>query len=234
MISPEKINVITDLERIRSMVESAGKFRTNYDDLLNVISGLNSRCSQYSTASRIAIRCDVIDNVISLVNFDELSTQLNNDIIEKAKPKMGLQWLPLTTHLTDLSLDNYQMDEIESMKLYLPPEGTKLTKKNKKDVVKFLDAQRRAVDYSTQFLNEFSYFEDTMQSRRDTLAKEVLSNIPYLVNEHYKEVYKYMMKNGEYTIPEKITIETGLEIPFKNKQSEFLKGAIKTICEAYI
>ena len=39
MISPEKINVITDLERIRSMVESAGKFRTNYDDLLNVISG---------------------------------------------------------------------------------------------------------------------------------------------------------------------------------------------------
>lgn len=227
--SPEKNNVILDLNRIREVVSSAGKFKTNYDDLINVIGALNSRCVQYSKLSKVAIQCDVIDGIIASVDFKDLTTKLNQKIREKSKPDVGLQWAPVNGSLSEINLEPYQIDEIENMKLFLPDSP-----KNRREVSRFSGFQKNALAYITSFLRDFDYFETSLQKRRDNIIKSFLVNIPFIANEHYKEVYKVMTsKGGEYAPPEHLTIG-GVEVQFKNKQTEFIKNAIKTVCEECI
>lgn len=228
--SPEKNNVITDLNRIYESISSAGKFRKNYDSLMDVISSLNSRCKQYSTLSRTAIKCDVIDNLIASINYDKLSAELAEKIRKEAKPEVGLQWADINGSLSDINLESFSTDEIEGMKISLPePEA----KKSKKEIYAFSGYQKRAINTTKSFLSDFDYFENELQKKRDSITNQFMLNIPYLVNEHYKIVYNAMTSDENYSFPEKITIN-GIDVPFAKKQKEFLKNAVKTICENLI
>ena len=228
--STEKNNVITDLNRIYESISSAGKFRKNYDSLMDVISSLNSRCKQYSVLSRVAIKCDVIDNLLASINYDKLSTELVEKIKNKSKPDVGLQWADINGSLSDINLDPFQTDEIEGMKISLPPPDAK---KNKKEIYTFSGYQKRAINITKTFLTDFDYFENELQKKRDSITTQFMLNIPYLVNEHYKVVYKAITSDSEYTFPERITIN-GIDVKFEPKQKEFLKGAVKALCENMI
>lgn len=224
--SPEKNNVINDLNRIYEVVSSAGKFKTNYDDVVNVIDAMNKRCNQYSLVGKNAIKCDIIDGIVNGINFDALNKELERKINAKSKPSVGMQWNPLTSYLLDMSIEPYQMDELESMRLYSGITGKKETKK-------FINSQKRALAYMSEFINSFDYFESGLQKRREKFISEFDKNIPFLVNEHYKVVYNSMTVGSNYTMPAEITFD-GITVPFTPKLGDFLKGAIKSICERFI
>lgn len=222
--SPEKSNLLSDINRMYEVVSCAAKFKTHYDDVINVISGIDSRMSQYNSIGKNAVKCDIIETVIKSLNFDKMGEELKTKIKSKSKPMSGLQFVPIISSLNEFSLDAYQQDEIKDMFANLPEDGSK-----KKKASKFLDAQRRAINYMKQYVNDFEFFEKGLIKRRTAIISSVESNIPYLINEHYKVVYKTMTEDG-YSIPSSITVGDK-EIPFVNKQRDFIKGAINELCK---
>lgn len=228
--SKEKNNVINDLNRIYETISSVGKFKDNYDDMLNVISALNQRMSQYSALSHNSIKCDVIDNVISAINFDELGTAFTKKINDGTQPVVGLQWTPINFSISEIDLSPYQLDEIEAMRMTISKGNTKSKKRELKNL---MDCQSRAITYLRDYLNDFNYFENNLQRRRDAITTALLNNVPFLVNEHYKIAYKSMISGNKNTPPESITFED-ITIPFTPKLKDFVKGAINSLCEQFI
>lgn len=221
--SPEKNNVINDLERICDTISSAGKFKTNYEELKHVIDALNERCVQYNSLSKSSVRSDVIDALVESIDFDNLSKDIVKKIRDNTKPEDGLQWEGLQ-RIDDVELPLYQTDEIESMHMYFPQT---INSSARPQMRKFMTHQANAISYAKEYLNIFTTFEDTMQKYRDECISRMQDNIRVIVNEHYKVVYN-KRNNKDYLIPDTIIID-GVELPFKQKQSDFIKSAIKVM-----
>ena len=220
--SAEKNNLIADINRLYEVVSSSERFKTNYDDIMHVIDGLNSRMTQYSDVGKNTIKCDIADMVYATVDFDKLAEELKTKIRAKTKPLVGTQWIPIEQSISDITpIDAYQQDELEDMRLNLPQE--------KKKARKFLDAQHRAINYMKQYVSDFDFFEKNLQRRRESIVGTMTNNIPYIVNEHYKVVYK-VLTDKSFVLPEYVSID-GVQIPFKNKQKEFIKEAIVELCK---
>ena len=220
--STEKNNLIADINRLYEVVSSSEKFKTNYDDIIHVIDALNSRMAQYTDAGKGTVKCDIADMVYATIDFNKLAEELKTKIRAKTKPLVGTQWIPIEQSISDITpIDTYQQDELEDMRLNLPQE--------RKKAKKFLDAQHRAINYMKQYVSDFDFFEKSLQRRRESIVGTMTNNIPYIVNEHYKIVYKAITDKAS-KLPEFVEID-GVQIPFKNKQKEFIKEAIVKLCE---
>ena len=224
--SPEKNNVMNDLARIYDTVSSAGKFKSNYDELKHVIEALNSRCKQYNSLSKSSIKSDVVDALVESINFEELSKDLAKRLHNNTKPEDGLQWMTLQS-ISAIELTPYQTDEIESMHMCFPQV---INSSARPQMRKFMTHQANAISYAKEFLNAFTSFEDTMQKYRDECISRMQDNLRLIVNEHYKVAYN-KRNNKDYPIPDTIIINN-VELPFKTKQADFIKSTIKLMVNA--
>lgn len=234
--SVEKNNLIRDLNRVYDVISNASKFKNGYFALESIISGIDERCKQYSTASKKAIKCDIVDGAIESTSFDQLAENFKEKMKNKTPPNDSLVFTPLTINsdLEVFDLEEYSTDELEAMQANFPSwasaaEGTKEAKRGKnamKEVAAFYQQQTDAIEYMKSFMSQFEDFENGIVNFRDNGIQQVKNNIPYIENVHYNAVYNFTVK--KLPLPDYVNVG-GKSIKFVKKQSDFIKKAINEL-----
>jgi len=223
--SPTKNNLIQELNSVYENISHAGKFKLAYSGFINgeqgVIHNIQNLCSNYVVTSKKAILCDICEGVINQISFTDLSNELKQKIKNKTVPRTDLTYKNLLK-LDDYDIDEFDTDYIVNMRDTLPEKETA----DKKELKQYVIARNNAITYLKQFLKNFDKFETDLINYRVKVITQMMNNIPYLVNEHYKIVYNNITKKE--ILPSTITVNN-ITMPFNNKLSDFLKTSVQEL-----
>lgn len=224
--SQEKNNLIRDLNRVHLAISNAGIFSQSYDTIVNggIISGIQERCEDYVKRGKYSVLCDVVDGVIQSLNFNELADTAKKNIHNKVLPSNTLKYRSLPS-LDEYDIEEYDTDSIVNMWSNIPTSKT-MTKKAIKDAHEYSKYKKISEQYIHAFMDQFDNFESDLNKYRIDAIEIMKSNVPYIANEYYRQIFNATQKHQK--LSDIISIN-GINVKFYKTQTEFLKNAIKNL-----
>lgn len=212
-VSPMKASIQEQKERILEIINNAGLFKTNYQQLIsNIIPSVNQQIKSYVKNGKKSILIDIADVLI-----DSIDWQFQQDrLIQRLKANQYLNistWQPIQKPIA--SINQFDDDVFTNMIINCNVENVKEFQKYRKLAKSQLD----------DLINDIETFEHDLCEYRSETVKIMSSNLEILFNYHFN--YVLDMYNKHKTTD--IIIIDNKEIRMKKSQKEFITSAIKKL-----
>jgi len=211
------------LENVQELISHPGKFNNAYNLLIDTssgpIAGLIEHCHNYSENGKKAVKLEIVESVIGSINYPKLAEEL--------KIKIRNNEIPTDVEYNEIpDINVYDIDEFDS-EVFVNLWNS--FPNSEKEMRKFIKAQSEVNSYIENYLENFEKFEDSLCDYRQRVIDVMMTNVPHIVNEHYKYAHKITKK---IEVPETINV-MGKTVKFYRKQKEFINKTVKTLIEEH-
>lgn len=214
--SQMKNNIITQSTRVCEILSDASKFSAHYEDLTNnIIGSMNEMISHYNKAGKKSILVDIFEAVTGDIDWDQLKTQFQSDMMTKGNLKLP-KYTPISTDLKRFKIDLYDTDILFDMHSNMDEYTVK----------EFAKAQEEANNNLYELIDNVTAFESGLCSYRTSAIAAMKENVKVLYTLHVN--YAKAIMNKDPKIPDSTTVN-GKVITFQKGQKPFILAALRKI-----